>query len=67
MKIVPMRVEKIIIAEYGTNLLLVYCGNDEKLKYWKINIESAAIDCKIIFLTGEEAKAALKEQNQGTV
>ncbi len=61
MKIAPMRVEEIIIAEYGTNLLLVYCGNDEKLKYWKINIESTTIDCKIIFLTREETEAALKE------
>lgn len=60
-----MRVEEIIIVEYGINLLLAYCGNDEGLKYWKINIESTSIDCKIVFLTREEAKAALKELERG--
>ena len=64
-KIAPMRVEEIIIVEYGINLLLAYCGNDEGLKYWKINIESTSIDCKIVFLTREEAKAALKELERG--
>ncbi len=63
-KIVPMRVEEIIITKYGINLLLVYCGSDEKLKYWKISIESTAIDYKIIFLTSEEAEAALSEVNR---
>lgn len=60
-KIAPMCVEQIIIAEYGINLLLEYCGNDEKLKYWKINIESTAIDCKVVFLTRPEAERALAE------
>lgn len=64
-KIAPMQVEKIIIAEYGINLLLAYCGNDEELKYWKINIESTAFDCKIIFHTKREAEAALKELERG--
>lgn len=67
MKIALMRVEKIIIAEYGINLLLAYCGSDEELKYWKINIESTAIDCKIVFLTKEEAEAALKALEQGQI
>lgn len=67
MKIEPMRVEKIIIAKYGINLLLAYCGSDEELKYWKINIESTAIDCKIVFLTKEEAEAALKALEQGQI
>lgn len=60
-KIAPMRVEEIIIAKYETALLLDYCGDEEQLKHWKVNIESTAIDCKIIFLTREEAEAALKE------
>lgn len=60
-KIAPMHVEKIIIAKYGVNLLLAYCGNDEKLEYWTIDIESTAINCGIVFLTREEAEAALKE------
>ena len=60
-EIAPMRVEEIIITKYGANLLLSYCGDDEKLKYWKINIESTAINCKIIFLTKEAAEKALKE------
>ena len=64
-KIAPMRVEEIIIAKYGTALLLDYCGDNEQLKHWKINIESTAIDCKIIFLTREEAEAALKELERG--
>lgn len=59
-KIAPMRVEQIIIAQYGINLLLEYCGNDKQLKYWRINIENTAFDCGIIFLTREEAEAALK-------
>lgn len=62
-EIAPMRVKEIIIARYGIDLLLEYCGNEEKLKYWKINIESTAIDCKIIFLAREEAEAALKTVN----
>ncbi len=64
-KIAPMYVEKIIIAKYGVNLLLAYCGNDEELKYWTIDIESTAIDCGIVFLTREEAEAALKELERG--
>lgn len=59
-KIAPMRVEQIIIAKYGIDLLLEYCGNDKQLKSWMINIESTAFDCGIIFLTREEAEAALK-------
>ena len=61
-KIAPMYVEKIIIAKYGVNLLLSYCGNDEELKYWTIDIESTAIDCGIVFLTREEAESALKDR-----
>ena len=57
-----MYVEKIIIAKYGVNLLLSYCGNDEELKYWTIDIESTAIDCGIVFLTREEAESALKDR-----
>ncbi len=64
-KIAPMRVGEIIIAKYGTALLLDYCGDNEQLKHWKINVESTAIDCKIIFLTREEAEAALKELERG--
>lgn len=64
-KIAPMYVEKIIIDKYGVNLLLAYCGNDEELKYWTIDIESTAIDCGIVFLTIEEAEAALKELERG--
>ena len=64
-KIAPMHVEKIIIAKYGVNLLLAYCGNDEKLEYWTIDIESTAINCGIVFLTREEAEAALKELERG--
>lgn len=63
-EIETMRVEQIIIAKYGTALLLEYCGDDEQLKYWKINIESTAFDCKIIFLNREEADAALKEMGE---
>ena len=39
-----------------------YCGNDEELKYWTIDIESTAIDCGIVFLTREEAESALKDR-----
>lgn len=62
-KIAPMRVEEIIIAKYGTALLLDYCGDNEQLKHWKINVESTAIDCKIIFLTREEAEVALEKMS----
>lgn len=63
-KIAPMRVEQIIIAQYGIALLLEYFGNNEKLKCWRINIESSAFDCKIISLTREEAEAALSKADK---
>lgn len=64
-KIAPMRVEEMTITPCGVIIFrLEYCGNDEKLKYWRISLDNLAFKNKILFLTKEEAEAILKELSE---
>lgn len=59
-EIEPMRVEEITITEYAIILTLIYSGNDDELQDLKIKTDSTAFENKVIFLTPEEAKAAVR-------
>lgn len=59
-EIEPMRVEEITITEYAIILTLIYSGNDDELQNLKIKTDSTAFENKVIFLTPEEAKAAVR-------
>lgn len=55
------KVLSIEIYEYGAILELLYAGNVEKYRFWRIYMPSDDFGKKL-FLTSEEAEEALKER-----
>ena len=57
------KVLSIEIYEYGAILELLYAGNVEKYRFWRIYMPSDDFGSKL-FLTSEEAEEALKEMKK---
>lgn len=60
-RIHQFRVLSIEIYEYGAILELLYAGDIEKYRFWRIYMQSDDFGRKL-FLTSEEAEKALKER-----